>query len=185
MNVGEQFVSSYLQYIRGCDFIRTNLPTKSQGEIDVVGLNLVEKQVYICEVAIHLTTGLKYEKNNRPNNVEKLKGKFSRSIKYAIERWDPCDYDHHFMLWSPIVKNTKGKPENNQMQHLAEIEAEIKKEYDIEIEFIVNEKFQKCLAKLRNYVRDKRKTTAFQCPLMRLMQIEYFLDEHVSKLKKV
>ena len=185
MNVGEQFVSSYLQYIQGCDFIRTNLPTKSQGEIDVVGLNLMEKQVYICEVAIHLTTGLKYEKNNRSNNVQRLADKFSRNIEYAIERWDPCDYDHHFMLWSPVVKNSKGKPENNQMQNLIEIEAKIKAQYSIEIGFIVNEKFQKCLAELRNYVRDKDKTAAFQCPLMRLMQIEYFLDKHVSKLKKV
>lgn len=179
MNVGEQFVSSYLQYIRECDFIRTNLPTKSQGEIDVVGLNLAEKQIYICEVAIHLTTGLQYVgKNNRTNNVQKLIDKFSKDIEYARENWG--QYDHHFMFWSPVVKNTQGRLENNQMQHLTEIETNIKKAFDIEIEFIVNEKFQKCLAKLRDYAGSK--TAAFSCPLMRLMQIEYFLDKHVSKL---
>ena len=59
LNVGEQLVSSYLRYIRKCDFIQTNLYTvEAHGEIDVVGINLKEKQVYICEVAIHLTTGL-------------------------------------------------------------------------------------------------------------------------------
>ena len=59
MNVGEQLVSSYLRYIRKCDFIQTNLYTVDvQGEIDVVGINLAERKVYVCEVAIHLTTGL-------------------------------------------------------------------------------------------------------------------------------
>ena len=39
MNVGEQLVSSYLRYIKKCDFIQTNLYTvESQGEIDVVGI---------------------------------------------------------------------------------------------------------------------------------------------------
>ena len=59
MNVGEQLVSSYLRYIRKCDFIQTNLYTVGvQGKIDVVGIDLPERKVYVCEVAIHLTTGL-------------------------------------------------------------------------------------------------------------------------------
>ena len=77
INVGEQLVSSYLRYIRHCDFTQTNLYTiESQGEIDVVGVNLAEQRAYICEVAIHLTTGLQYTKSNRVNNVEKLTEKF-------------------------------------------------------------------------------------------------------------
>lgn len=53
INVGEQLVSSYLHYIRDCDFTQVNLYTiESQGEIDVVGLNMAEQRVYICEVAI-------------------------------------------------------------------------------------------------------------------------------------
>jgi hypothetical protein len=33
---------------------------------------LKKRKVYICEVAIHLSTGLRYVKNKRPNNVGKL-----------------------------------------------------------------------------------------------------------------
>ena len=111
INVGEQLVSSYLRYIRLCDFTQTNLYTiESQGEIDVVGVNLAEQQAYICEVAIHLTTGLQYTKNSRVNNIEKLTEKFSRDIEYA--RKYLREYNQHFMLWTPIVKDTKGKPEN-------------------------------------------------------------------------
>lgn len=58
INVGEQLVASYLQYIRGCEFIQTNVYTvDTQGEIDVVGINLKERKVYVAEVAIHLTSG--------------------------------------------------------------------------------------------------------------------------------
>ena len=176
INVGEQLVSSYLRYIRDCDFTQVNLYTiESQGEIDVVGLNMAEQRVYICEVAIHLTTGLKYE---RPNNVQKLTDKFARNIDYA--RKYLREYSQHFMLWSPIVKDTKGKPENNQIRHLEEIKANIKERYEIDIECIVNQKFQECLSELRDYA--KKETKALQCPVLRLMQIEESLNVHVTKL---
>ena len=180
LNVGEQLVSSYLQYIRGCNFTETNVYTgKSQGEIDVIGLNLSKQQVYICEVAVHLG-GLQYVnfRNNQTDNVQKLTDKFSKDIEYARNYFD--EYDQHFMLWSPIVKDSKGKPENNQMRHLAEIRENIKRKYSIDIEYIANEKFQECLEELRNFARHESKV--LQCPLMRLMQIEEYLGKHVSKL---
>ena len=159
LNVGEQLVSSYLRYIRKCDFIQTNLPTaKAQGEIDVVGLNMSKRQIYICEVAIHIG-GLQYTTNDvkngikttRPDNVQRLTDKFSRGIEYAREHWN--QYDYHFMFWSPIVKHTSRRPENNQMRHLEEIRANIKERYCVEIEFIVNERFQECLMELRNHAK--------------------------------
>ena len=179
LNIGEQLVSSYLQYVQGCSFTQTNLYTiESQGEIDVVGLNIEEQRVYICEVVIHLPTGLQYVKNNRPDNVQRLTDKFSRDIEYAKKYFD--QYDQHFMLWSPIVKDSKGKPEHNQIRHLTEIQENIQRKYSVDIECIVNEKFQQCLEELRNFARDE--TKALQCPLMRLMQIEEYLSKHVSKL---
>jgi len=33
---------------------------KVRGNVDVVGINLRTKSIYLCEVAIHLTTGIKY-----------------------------------------------------------------------------------------------------------------------------
>ncbi len=177
LNVGEQLVSSYLRYIRKCDFIQTNLYIgESEGAIDVVGLNIAEQQIYICEVAIHLITGLQYVINKRPNNVQKLIDKFSRDIEYARKYFG--EYNQHFMLWSPIVKDTRGNPEYNQVRHLAKIEANIKRRYDIDIECIVNKKFYACLEELRFYAATQ--TAVLQCPLMRLMQIEEQLGRHVS-----
>lgn len=85
MNIGKELVASYLEHLKGCDFIQKNLYTPdTQGEIDVVGINLKKKKVYVCEVAIHLVTGLRYTKERQPNNVKKLTEKFSRDIEYAI-----------------------------------------------------------------------------------------------------
>ena len=87
------------------------------------------------------------------------------------------------MLWSPIVKDTKGKLENNQIRHLEEIKANIKARYEIDIECIVNQKFQECLIELRNHA--KTVTKELQCPLMRLMQIEEYLSKYVKKLSSM
>jgi hypothetical protein len=178
INVGEQFVASYLQYIRGCEFIQTNLYTvDSQGEIDVVGINLREKKVYVCEVAVHLTTGLQYVKDRRPNNVQKLTDKFSRDIAYANNYL--AEYEKHFMLWSPVVKQGAGSAVYDQSAHLTAIANNIRHAHGVEIEFIVNGKFRACLAELRTFAR---KTTAdIKCPVTRLLQIEEHLERHLSK----
>ena len=178
MNVGEQLVSSYLRYIRRCDFIQTNLYTvEAHGEIDVVGINLKEKQVYVCEVAIHLTTGLQYVKDKRPNNVQKLTDKFSRDIEYATKYLS--EYNWHYMLWSPIVKDSKGQDIYNQLGHLAKVKANIKSAYGVQLECVVNEAFLACLQEMRAYAGSE--TAELQCPVMRLLQIEHYLSRHVAK----
>ena len=178
MNVGEQLVSSYLRYIRKCDFIQTNLYTVDvQGEIDVVGINLAERKVYVCEVAIHLTTGLQYVANKRPNNVKKLVEKFTRDIAYA--RKYLREYEHHFLLWSPIVKDSKGDPQYNQLGHLAEVKRQVLAAAQVEVECVVNGEFRDKMTEMRKFAG--RQTSELQCPLMRLLQIEELLGRHVSK----
>jgi hypothetical protein len=178
INVGEQLVASYLQYIRECEFTQMNLYTvESQGEIDVVGVDLNRKKVYVCEVAIHLTTGLQYVKEKRPNNIQKLTDKFSRDIQYTNKFF--AEYEKHFMLWSPVVKD-KGGPEYNQLSHLETIHQNIKKEFGVSIEFVVNERFQQCMHEMRAFA--KLKTADLKCPVMRLLQIEEHLAKHIEKL---
>jgi Holliday junction resolvase-like predicted endonuclease len=92
VNIGEEITAAYLQYIKGCEFIQKNLYTPDvQGEIDVVGIDLETRSLYVCEVAVHLVTGLQYVKNNQPNNVNKLADKFSKDIEYG-RKYFP-DYD--------------------------------------------------------------------------------------------
>lgn len=178
LNVGEQIAASYLRYVRKCDFIQTNLYTKDvQGEIDVVGIDLAESKVYLCEVAVHLTTGLFYQKDGRYNNVGKLTDKFSKDIEYA--RQYLSDYTPTFMLWSPIVRNSKGNQANNQAAHLEAIHANIMAKYQVDIEMVVNDTFRDYLNQMREVAAGE--TSELQCPIMRFMQLESYLDRHIAR----
>ncbi len=178
MNVGEELVSAYLQQILGCDFTQQNLYTiDSQGEIDVVGLNLKNRTVYICEVAIHLTTGLQYTYAKRPNNVKKLTEKFKRDITYT-RKYLP-DFKAHYMLWSPVVKSRKNESEYDQMKHLQQVHKNIQEEFSEDLQLIVNLEFSKRLEQLREKAC---KTTAdLKSPVMRMLQIEGQLAKYVAK----
>jgi hypothetical protein len=177
MNTGEELVSSYLRYIRGCEFIQKNLYTvDTQGEIDVVGINLKEKSIYICEVAIHLITGLQYTRNAAPNNVQKLTEKLSRDIVYA-KTYFP-EYTPHVMLWSPIIKSGRDGAVCNQARDIGEIKNNILNQHKLEVEFIINEKFLSCIGEMRRFAREE--TSELKCPVMRFMQIEERLRRHVG-----
>jgi hypothetical protein len=178
INLGEELVAAYLENIKGCEFIQQNLYTPDvQGEIDVVGIDLETKSIYVCEVAIHLTTGLRYVKNRQPNNVEKLTEKFSKDIEYA-NKYFP-EYEKHFMLWSPIVKNSKETSKHNQIKDLEEIQQNLSQKYGANIEFIVNDKFLNCLNELRAFA--KKETKELKSPVLRLMQVEEYLKKHTKK----
>ena len=179
MNIGEELVAAYLQHIKGCDFTQQNLYTPDvQGEIDVVGISLAEpRTVYVCEVAIHLATGLLYTKGSSPNNVAKLTDKFSRDIEFA-RKYFP-DYRQHFMLWSPIIRSSKADAVLNQERDLREIDANMKSKFKVEIEFVVNSDFQARLIELRKYASSK--TEELKNPVLRLFQIEQALEKHLAK----
>lgn len=177
-NIGEEIVSAYLQYIKGCEFIQQNLYTPDvQGEIDVVGIDLERKAIYVCEVAVHLVTGLQYVKGSQPNNVGKITDKFSRDIKYT-NKYFP-EYEKHFMLWSPIVKTSGERAKYSQMKDIEEITANIQSAYGISLECIINEKFAACLAELREFACQQ--TQDLKSPVLRLMQVEEYLQKHLAR----
>lgn len=179
MNMGEELVSDYLQFIKECEFVQKNLYTKGvQGEIDVVGINLQKKIVYICEVAVHLETGLKYVRNNQPNNVSKLVDKFTKDIKYAQDHFS--DYERHFMLWSPIVKDAGKKAKNNQLNDVEIVKEKIKQLFQVDIEAIINEEFLNKLNELKKYAVNE--TKEIKSAVARLYQIEEKTKAHVDKL---
>ena len=181
MNIGEELVTAYLQHIKGCEFTQQNLYTPDvQGEIDAVGIDLENKNIYVCEVAIHLSTGLLYTKGAKPNNVAKLTEKFSRNIEYA-EKYFP-DYQRHFMLWSPIVRQSGTNTILNQQRDIEEIARKIQSKYDVALEMVVNEDFQRRLDELRLFARSK--TEELKNPVLRLFQIEEALNRHLTKRKK-
>ncbi|MDR0233136.1 MAG: hypothetical protein LBI82_13640 [Dysgonamonadaceae bacterium] len=179
-NLGEHLVGQYLRAVKNCDFVEYNLQTKFvQGEIDVVGINSAKKQIYICEVATHLETGLQYVKNRRPNNVERFQSKFTKNIEYAKRNFQ--EYECHYMLWSPIIRIPKKEDtKNNQEQDLREIKVFLKEKFDVELELVYNQKYLNCIAELRKVARET--TQEMSSPIMRFLQIEEKLKIHCKKI---
>jgi hypothetical protein len=181
-NLGEEIVAAYLQYIKRCEFIQRNLYTAdAQGEIDVVGIDLESKTLYVCEVAVHLITGLQYTKGSHPNNVQKLTDKFGKDIEYA-NRFFP-DYTKHFMLWSPIVKTPAGPAKHSQMADIETVKACIEEKYGVSLECIINDAFAGCLSEMRTYAGSV--SEELKSPVLRFMQIEAYLGKHLGKRVKV
>jgi hypothetical protein len=173
MNIGEEICGEWLRHKRKCEFIQYNLKIPGiQGEIDVIGLNVKDRTVYACEVAIHLVTGLKYV---NPDNVARLTAKFRKDIAYLCKEFP--DYKRVYMLWSPVVKNQKSGAKHNQLKDVKEIADKLKSECQGHIEMIVNRKFQEALEALRGIARGTKKE--MDSSVMRYLQIEEYLSAHL------
>jgi hypothetical protein len=176
MNIGEEICGEWLRHVKKCEFIQYNLKTPdTQGEIDVIGLDIKNRIVYACEVAIHLVTGLQYNKNAQPDNVPRLTAKFRKDILYVRKNFE--DFKHVFMLWSPIVRNQKRGSKYNQVQDTQEIAKKIKDELNAKIEVMINGQFQDALVALRGAARNTSKE--LDSSVMRYLQVEERLVMHL------
>lgn len=177
-NPGETLVGDYLRYIKGCDFVDFNVYTKHvQGEIDVIAINNETKEVYICEVVTHLTTGLQYVKDRRPDSGTRLAKKFRKDIEYGNSTFE--GYRKHYMLWSPLVKDSKGKDEYNQFYHLNWFKRAIREEFGVEVHCVINNEYLEAIKELRIYARGE--TKELKSPLMRFMQIEEYAKKRSAR----
>lgn len=177
-NIGEEIVGNYLQYIEGCEFIQYNHYTPdTQGEIDVIGMNLKTKTVYFCEVAVHLITGLQYVKNKRPDTYNRFIKKFNKNIDYA-EKYFKDYKKQRFMLWSPIVKESKPGSKYNQLNMVNQVRQEILTNRNVEVELVINEIFMDKLSKLRTF--SGKISEELKSPVLRLMQIEERLKRRLK-----
>jgi hypothetical protein len=178
---GEELVGAWLRLIVECDFVQYNVPLRGkQGEIDVIGINLNEKVAYICEVATH-TGGLNYVRGSLPDNVNKLTRKFQDDADYARQYLK--DFQHKFMLWSPIVNVPLSKETKySQIRDLIDIRRNLQNSHQVNIEMVVNEIYLERVAELQHKAAEE--TAASEYPVFRLLQILHRLDEHVQKLQK-
>ncbi len=179
-NVGEEICGEYLKHILGCDFVSYNIQTIDvQGEIDVVGISLKDNTIYVCEVATH-TGGLQYVKDQRPDNYNRFYSKFEKDIHYAktyfnYEKVKP-------MLWSPIVRVANSQSVYNPYEELIRLQKNIKNDFKLDLDLIINEHFQLALNKLKDKAFNT--SSAFTSRLMRTFQIETKLEKHINLLNK-
>lgn len=171
MNVGEEICGEWLRLKRDCAFVQHNLKLPKQGEIDVVGVNVAEKIVYGCEVAVHVC-GLQYVNPviKRPENANRFKRKFEKDFSYLRERFP--EYAYVLMLWSPIERD---------MVAIREIEGWVKHTLNADLQVVVNREFQKVMTELREIASGQ---TQELHGVMRLFQIEEHLKRHVARMER-
>jgi hypothetical protein len=180
-NPGETLVGDYLRFILECDFVDFNVYTrKVQGEIDVIGINNTTKHVYICEVVTHLATGIQYTKNKRPDTGVRLARKFIKDIAYGKAAFD--GYEKTYMLWSPVVKPSKGKDEYNQFIHLQQALDEVKKKTGVEIIKVINQEYVDAINALRHVAQSE--TKELKSSIMRFLQIEHYATSNLKRVEK-
>jgi hypothetical protein len=177
-NPGERLVGDYLRYVKRCDFVDFNVyTTATQGEIDVIGVALATKDAYICEVVTHLTTGIQYVKNARPDTAERLIKKFLKDIDYGHQAFG--DYTVRYMLWSPVVRRSHGKLEYDQFAHLKRVEEEVKSKTGIDIVMVINNAYVDAIDALRAFAG--RETKELKSPVMRFLQIDEWARKNVKR----
>jgi len=179
-NIGEEICGEYLNHFLNCEFITYNVALPdTQGEMDVVGIDLEKKIIYVCEVATH-TKGLQYVTNNQPDNYNRFLSKFKKDIDYAQKYFET--YTVIPMLWSPVVRISNEGSKHNAYEELQLLKQKILEIYNLDLKLIINEEYKATLTALKEVAL--KTTSAFTSPVMRLYQIEQNLDTHLERLKK-
>ena len=179
-NIGEEICGEYLNHVKLCDFVTYNVTTPdTQGEIDVIGIALNKKAIYVCEVAVH-TQGLQYVTNKRPDDYNRFMAKFDKDIQYA-RKYFP-DYEICPMLWSPVVKVSSAKAKYNTLMELERLVSDIKDRFGLELVLVINHKFKQALEELKKCAANEK--AELKSNVMRMLQIEMSLEKHLVRLGK-
>ena len=160
--VGEEIVGSWLLNIALCDFIRYNVSigSGSDGEIDVMGIDLKNSVMYVCEVASHIH-GLGYA-----NNKTKIVEKFRRAKGYMRTLYqDYAPKRTRYMFWAPVVGGPKC------WEELHGVVTVLKEEQGIDLELFVEKDYLKELRQLRVKAGPPLERNATD-PILRLLQLE-------------
>jgi hypothetical protein len=158
-DIGESLVGSYLRYLKECEVVVYNVHTPDvQGELDVIGLKHGEPRVvWLCEVITHIR-GVLYG-SGYAATVSKIRDKVGRARDFAAATFP--GQEHRFEIWSPIVPSGAVK--------LFDELAEAYSSEDLDVQFVVNERYTERVQELVTHARGSTKATSE--PAYRLLQV--------------
>ncbi len=157
LDIGESLVGSDLRYVENCDFVHYETYGEGQGELDVLGMRLADKRVWLCEVAIHLG-GLEYGKGYAGSR-DKVRQKIDRAEALADRLFS--DQQATYEFWSLRVP-----------RGLVGMLTELEQEYigrGLDVSFVINDTFTERIEALRERASADMKSTAE--PAYRLLQV--------------
>lgn len=176
LNGIEEFVGEYLKIMKGCDFVKYNEKftvatedghkQKGMSEADVIGINLKDRTVFVCEVSaqmegIYDTYPAKLDCGN-PNN------KFAKNQRYIEEQFK--DFESKtvkYMFWCPILKEKQKE------------KFTLPNDDKLKVELIAGQDFLKKIDELKEYLATSKKDYA--SPVIRFLQILAHLEKNRGK----
>lgn len=157
-DIGEYIVGAYLNMKEECTLVDYNVRPHGGGlkgleELDVMGINLTTKTVYLCEVTTHIR-GLLYVDNK--TTVEKIIQKHQRQKDYFQDHIKKyfTDFKCIYMLWSPVVPIGYLTEELNKIQTL---------------QLVINKEYTERINELKTLA--KKSTNDTGNPFFRMLQI--------------
>lgn len=157
-NIGEYIVGAYLKMVENCDYVDYNVKEPGGGikglnELDVLGLDFLNKKAYLCEVTTHIR-GILYVDNK--TTVKKIRDKYRKQQQYALRYLVPLFNRNNiqYMFWSPYV------PIGYITKKLRKIRG---------LQLIINKEYTLRINALRFIAKEKTEQTGN--PAFRLLQI--------------
>lgn len=167
LNGIEEFVGEYLKIKEECDFIKYNEKfivdtkdghkQKGMSEVDVIGINLEKRIIFVCEVSAQM--GGIYGEYKKKLDCEKNEyNKFAKNQRYIEEHFK--GFEHKHMFWCPIL--TEGQKKNFTLPN--------------NVELIDGQKFLDKINELKETLAKSKKDYA--SPVIRFLQILTYLEKN-------
>lgn len=146
----------------------------------MIGLNIVNKEIYVCEVAAHIH-GLQYvdPQKRRPDTENRFIHKFTKDKEYVQNHFD--NFTQYYMLWSPIVKSSKEGAKYDALKSVLSAKEYLKKS-DIDLELVINERYHDAIQDLRKQAL-KQTHELSNSSVLRYLQIEEYLNKYLFAKK--
>ena len=109
-----------------------------QAEIDILGINLVEKKMYVMDIAYY-ENGLNYK--NKDRTIKSLKKKLLRSY-LLLRSYFPEDYKYEIIFASPKVGPTLNKELEDATEALNDLRDDVLSKGAVVFKYIANDKFK-------------------------------------------
>lgn len=109
-----------------------------QAEIDVLGINFIEKRVYAIDVAYH-EGGLNYQ--NKKRTIKSFKKKLLRSY-LLLRSYFPEDYEYEIIFASPKVRPTLNKELEDATEALNDLRDDVLSKGAVVFKYIANDQFK-------------------------------------------